>query len=58
LQVFALAIGAQYGWEARSLDTHTARYLDERKRMMRAWADYLDGLKAGGTVIAYRTKVG
>jgi integrase len=28
-----------------------AEYLPERKRMMQAWADYLDGLKAGGEVV-------
>ena len=27
-----------------------AEYLPERKRMMQAWADYLDGLKAGAVV--------
>ena len=27
-----------------------AEYLPERRRMMQAWADYLDGLKAGATV--------
>ena len=28
-----------------------AEHLPERRRMMQAWADYLDGLKAGGTII-------
>lgn len=28
-----------------------AQYLEERRRMMQAWADYLDALKAGGEVI-------
>ncbi len=28
-----------------------AEYLPERTKMMQAWADYLDGLKAGGEVI-------
>jgi len=31
-----------------------AQYLDERRRMMQAWADYLDGLKAGATVIPFK----
>lgn len=31
-----------------------AQYLDERRRMMQAWADYLDGLKAGAEVIPFR----
>lgn len=26
---------------------HRAEYLEERRKMMQAWADYLDGLKAG-----------
>jgi integrase len=34
-----------------------AQYLDERTRMMKAWADYLDGLRAGGKVIAIGRKV-
>ena len=29
-----------------------AEYLDERKRMMQHWAEYLDGLKAGASVTA------
>lgn len=28
-----------------------ASYLEDRRRMMQAWADYLDGLREGGTVI-------
>lgn len=28
-----------------------AQYLDERRRMMQAWADYLDGLRRGAQVI-------
>jgi hypothetical protein len=28
-----------------------AQYLEERRRMMQSWADYLDGLKAGAQVI-------
>ena len=31
-----------------------AAHLDERRKMMQAWADYLDGLKAGGKVITLR----
>ncbi|WP_341540342.1 MULTISPECIES: tyrosine-type recombinase/integrase [Methylomonas] len=34
-----------------------AQYLDERRRMMQAWADYLDGLKAGADVIPFRRVV-
>ena len=28
-----------------------AQYLDERRRMMQSWADYLDSLREGATVI-------
>jgi integrase len=32
-----------------------AQYLDERIRMLQAWADYLDGLRAGGAaVVAFK----
>lgn len=31
-----------------------AQYLDERRRMMQSWADYLDELKAGAQVIPFR----
>jgi integrase len=31
-----------------------AQYLEERRRMMQAWADYLDALKAGAQVIPIR----
>ena len=34
-----------------------AQYLEERRRMMQAWADYLDGLKNGAQVIAFK-KIG
>ncbi|MDD2761663.1 MAG: tyrosine-type recombinase/integrase [Methylomonas sp.] len=30
-----------------------AQYLDERRRMMQAWADYLDALKSGAQVIQF-----
>jgi len=34
-----------------------ASYLDERKRMMQRWADYLDALRAGvGNVVAFNRK--
>ncbi|MHB1870216.1 MAG: tyrosine-type recombinase/integrase [Steroidobacteraceae bacterium] len=31
-----------------------AQRLPERRKMMQAWADYLDGLKAGGNVVAIK----
>jgi integrase len=44
--------------KVREAYTHAAQYLDERKRMMQAWADYLDGLKAGGKVVAINRRTG
>ena len=35
-----------------------AQRLEERRKMMQKWADYLDGLKAGGNVVAIRKKAG
>lgn len=34
-------------------ETHLLR-LDERKKMMQAWADFLDGLRAGATVLPFK----
>jgi integrase len=31
-----------------------AQYLDERRRMMQAWTDYLDGLKNGAEVLPFK----
>jgi integrase len=31
-----------------------AQYLEERRRMMQSWADYLDGLKSGAQVIPFK----
>jgi integrase len=31
-----------------------AQRLEERRKMMQAWADYLDALKAGGTVVPFK----
>ena len=35
-----------------------AQYMEERQRMMRAWADYLDGLRAGADVVPFKRKAG
>ena len=42
--------------KVRAAYTHGAEYLAERRRMMQAWADYLDGLKAGGKVLPLHGK--
>jgi integrase len=31
-----------------------AQRLDERRKMMQAWADYLDGLRSGSNVVPFR----
>lgn len=31
-----------------------AEYLDERREMLKAWADYLDSLRVGGQVLSFR----
>jgi integrase len=33
-----------------------AQYLDERRKMMQAWADYLDRLKEGATVLSFQSQ--
>jgi integrase len=35
---------------------HRAEYLEERKKMMQSWADYLDSLKSGAKVIPINQK--
>jgi integrase len=44
--------------KVRAAYTHAAQYLDERTRMMQAWADYLDGLRSGAQVVAFKRKTG
>jgi len=38
--------------KVRDAYTSAAQYLDERKKMMQAWSDYLDKLRRGASVIA------
>ncbi len=40
--------------EVRGTLYNRAEYLAERRRMMQAWADYLNGLTAGGKVLPIR----
>ena len=35
-----------------------AHYLEQRRKMMQAWADYLDKIKTGGEVLPFRKKTG
>jgi integrase len=61
----------EMGWDERAIErqlahaepnevkgayNYAAKYLEDRKRMMQAWADYLDGLRIGGQVIAFKSK--
>ena len=35
-----------------------AEFMPERKKMMQAWADYLEGIKAGAKIIQIGSAVG
>ncbi|RDS79903.1 DUF4102 domain-containing protein [Dyella monticola] len=63
----------EMGWDERAIErqlahaesnevkgayNYAAKYLEDRKRMMQAWADYLDGLRTGGQVVAFKSKAG
>lgn len=43
--------------KVREAYTHAAQYLEERTRMMQAWADYLDGLRSGAKLVPIKRKV-
>lgn len=45
-------------YKVRDAYTHAAQYLKERTKMMQAWSDYLDSLRAGGKVIAFKSQAG
>jgi integrase len=40
--------------KVRDAYTSAAQYLEDRKRMMQEWADYLDALKSGGNIVPLR----
>lgn len=40
--------------KVRAAYTHAAHYLEERKRMMQAWANYLDELRIGASIVPFR----
>ncbi|WP_426699659.1 tyrosine-type recombinase/integrase [Rhodanobacter sp. Col0626] len=42
--------------KVREAYTHAAQYLPERTTMMQAWADYLDALRSGATVLPFKRK--
>jgi integrase len=42
--------------KVRDAYTSAAQWLDERKSMMQAWADYLDGLRSGATVVPINSR--
>lgn len=59
----------EMGWGAEALERqlshkepgvagvyNKAQHLPERRKVMQAWADYLDGLRAGGMVLAIKRK--
>lgn len=62
----------ELGWQAHVIDrqlghrerkqvfgaySHMAQYMDERRRMMQAWGEYLDALESGAKVIPIREQV-
>lgn len=42
--------------KVRDAYTSAAQYLDERKKMMQAWADYLDALRTGATILPMKRR--
>lgn len=42
--------------KVRDAYTSAAQYLDERKKMMQAWADYLDALRVGAKVLPMKRR--
>ena len=59
---------AELGWNTEAIDRQLAhkeqgvkgvyqkaQYLEERRKMMQAWADYTEGLKAGAQIIPFKT---
>lgn len=59
---------AEMGWDENTIDRQLshlvqgvkgvyqkAKYIDDRRKMMQAWADYLDQLKQGAQVISLKT---
>jgi integrase len=60
----------EIGWDERAIErqlahaepnevkgayNYAAKFLEDRKRMMQAWADYLDALRVGGNVVAFKS---
>ena len=43
-------------WDEIRAAYNYAQHLPERRKMMQAWADYLEELRAGGHVLSFRTK--
>jgi integrase len=63
----------EMGWDERAIErqlahaepnevkgayNYAAKYLEDRKRMMQVWADYLDSLRGNGQVSALKSKAG
>ena len=68
LRATASTILNEMGWKADAIERqlahaernkvraayHRSEYLDERREMMQAWADYLDAVAAAGKVVPFR----
>ena len=56
----------EFRWTAEQADFRNhvraaydkAKRLPERRKMMQAWADYLDGLRAGANVVPFKRMAG
>ena len=46
------------GYDLAVTDFLTDARINERRKMMQAWADYLDGLRGGGNVVQFRVARG
>jgi integrase len=51
--IIELQLAHQEGNEVRAAYNRAQR-LEERRKMMQAWADYLDGLRTGSNVVPFR----
>ena len=49
-------LGHKESNSVRAAYTHHARYIDERREMMQWWADYLDAMRASGSVVPIFSK--
>jgi hypothetical protein len=54
---FGLCAGAHQEQNAVRAAYNRAEYLNERRAMMKRWADHLDAI-AGDNIVSYKSKIG